>query len=193
MAEHGTPPEESTASLLEHVRAGAPEARDRLVRRYLPSLQRWARGRLPARARDLGDTDDLVQVTLIRALDKVQDFEHRGEGSFLAYLRRTLQNQIRDQLRRAGRRPVSEEVTESMSVMEPSPLEELIGRQTLDAYDAALERLPAAQQEAVMLRVEMGFTYPQIAQATGAPSPNAARMTVARALARLAEAMDARS
>ena len=193
MAEHGTPPEESTASLLERVRAGAPEARDRLVRRYLPSLQRWARGRLPARARDLADTDDLVQVTLIRALDKVQGFEHRGEGSFLAYLRRTLQNQIRDQLRRAGRRPVSEEITESMSVMEPSPLEELIGRQTLEAYDAALERLPAAQQEAVMLRVEMGFTYPEIAQAIGAPSPNAARMTVARALARLAEAMDARS
>ena len=123
----------------------------------------------------------------------MQGFEHRGEGSFLAYLRRTLQNQIRDQLRRAGRRPVSEEVTGSMSVMEPSPLEDLIGRQTLDAYDAALERLPAAQQEAVMLRVEMGFTYPEIARAIGAPSPNAARMTVARALARLAEAMNARS
>ena len=193
MAEHGTPPEESTASLLERVRSGAPEARDRLVRRYLPSLQRWARGRLPSYARDLADTDDLVQVTLIRALDKVRGFEHRGEGSFLAYLRRTLQNQIRDQLRRAGRRPVSEEVTESMSVMQPSPREELIGRQTLENYDVALERLPAAQQEAVMLRVEMGFTYPEIAQAIGAPSPNAARMTVARALVRLAEAMDARS
>ena len=186
-------PDESTASLLERIKAGAPEARDRLVRRYLPPLRRWARGRLPSYARDLADTDDLVQVTLIRALDKVQDFEHRGEGSFLAYLRRTLQNQIRDQLRRAGRRPVSEEVTRSMSVMGPSPLEELIGRQTLEAYDAALERLPAAQQEAVMLRVEMGFTFPEVAQAIGAPSPNAARMTVVRALARLAEAMDARS
>lgn len=193
MPEPGTPPDESTATLLEHVRAGVPDARDRLVRRYLPALQRWARGRLPARARDLGDTDDLVQVTLIRALDKVQGFEHRGQGSFLAYLRRTLQNQIRDQLRRAGRRPVSEEVTESVSVMDPSPLEEAIGRQTLESYDAALERLPDAQQEAVMLRIEMGFTYPEIAQATGAPSANAARMTVARALARLAEAMDARS
>jgi RNA polymerase sigma-70 factor (ECF subfamily) len=44
-----------------------------------------------------------------------------------------------------------------------------------------------------MLRVEMGFTYPEIAQAIGAPSANAARMTVVRALARLAEAMNARS
>ena len=192
MAEHGTPPEETTASLLERVRAGAPDARDRLVQRYLPSLQRWARGRLPAHARDLSDTDDLVQVTLMRALDKVQGFEHRGEGSFLAYLRRTLQNQIRDQLRSAGRRPVSEEVTGHMSAVGPSPLEELIGRQALEAYDAALEQLPAAHQEAVMLRVEMGFTYPDIAEAIGAPSPNAARMTVARALARLAEAMNAR-
>jgi RNA polymerase sigma-70 factor (ECF subfamily) len=193
MADQGSPEDESTATLLERVKSGAPQARDRLVRRYLPALQRWARGRLPSTARDLADTDDLVQVTLIRALDRVQDFEHRGEGSFLAYLRRTLQNQIRDQLRRSGRRPASEDVKESMSVMGPSPLEEAIGYQTLEAYEAALEQLSPAHQEAVMLRVEMGFTYPEIAQAIGAPSANAARMTVVRALARLAEAMNARS
>jgi RNA polymerase sigma factor (sigma-70 family) len=193
MPEQGTPPGESTASLLEQVRSGAPDAKDRLVQRYLPALRRWARGRMPTYARDLADTDDLVQITLMRALDKVQAFEHRGEGSFLAYLRRTLQNQIRDQLRAKGRRPVSEEVTGDMSAVGPSPLEDLIGRQALEAYDAALEQLPAAHQEAVMLRVEMGFTYPDIAEAIGAPSPNAARMTVARALARLAEVMNARS
>jgi len=59
----------------------------------------------------------------------------------------------------------------------------------LENYDRAIDSLPANQQEAIMLRLEMGFTYVEIAQALGAPSANAARMIVARALIRLAETM----
>ena len=186
-------PLESTASLLERVKACDTEARERLVRRYLPALQRWARGRLPAGRRDLADTDDLVQVTLLRALDKVQGFEHRGAGSFMAYLRRTLKNEILDQIRRAARRPRMDEVDERLTEIAPSPLEQAIGRESLEAYEAALEQLPDPHQEAVVLRIEMGWTYPAIAEALGSPTPNAARMTVARALARIAEAMDERA
>jgi DNA-directed RNA polymerase specialized sigma24 family protein len=40
------------------------------------------------------------------------------------------------------------------------------------------------------MRVEMGFTYAEIAEALGGPSANAARMLVTRALVRMAEAMD---
>ena len=42
-----------------------------------------------------------------------------------------------------------------------------------------------------MLRIELGFTYVEIATFLGSPSANAARMVVTRALARLAEVMDA--
>src|SRR6476660_8945498 len=75
---------ESTAELLERIRSGDESARERLVSRYLPILKRLGHGRLPARARDLSDTDDLVQVTLIRALDHIETFEMRREGAFLA-------------------------------------------------------------------------------------------------------------
>src|SRR5262245_61483470 len=95
---------ESTAALLEGARRGDTAARDRLLARMLPSLRQWSHGRLPAGARDLSDTDDLVQVALIRAVDQIGDFESRREGSFLAYLRRSVLNQIKDHVRRVTRR-----------------------------------------------------------------------------------------
>lgn len=181
---------ESTASLLERIRAGDAAARERLVRRYLPALRSWARGRLPLRARDLTDTDDVVQITLMRALDRIGEFEPRREGAFLAYLRSALMNQIRDQVRRVERRPRSEELTDGFRASDPSPLQQAIGAEMLEAYERALASLPERQQEAVVMRVELGFSYPEIAAATGSPTANAARMAVSRALLRLVEVMD---
>ena len=184
---------ESTASLLAKVRTGDEPARERLVERYLRALQRWARGRLPRFARDLTDTDDLVQITFLRALDHVDRFEHRKPGSFLAYLRQILLNEIRSQIRRAAGRPGVEGLPDGQAAPDPSPLEQAIGKEALDTYEAALAELPQEQQEAVILRVELGFTNPEVAQALGSPSANAARMKVARALVRLAEVMNERS
>jgi RNA polymerase sigma factor (sigma-70 family) len=183
---------EDTAALLELIRAGDPAATERLVNRCLPALRRWAHGRLPGRARGMVDTDDLVQVSVLRALDQVGRFEPRREGAFLAYLRRILLNSVRDEIRRARRRPGAEELSEDLVDAAPGVIEEVIGREIVESYEAALAVLSEAQQEAVILRVEFGYSYPEIAEATGSPSANAARMTVARALARLAEAMDGR-
>lgn len=180
---------ESTASLIARIRQGDESASERLMRRYLPALRRWAHGRLPARARHLADTDDIVQITLLRTLNKLKGFEPKREGAFFAYIRRALQNQIRDQLRAAKRRPSRELEVEPIDA-EASPLEVAIGRDRLRAYDEALAKLSPRQQEAVFLRVELGSDYPEIADAIGSPTPNAARMMVARALIRLSEEMD---
>ena len=174
------------------MRDGDAVARNRLIERFLPPLQRWARGRLPARARSLSDTDDIVQVTLLKALDKVQDFEPRHEGAFLAYLRQILLNQVRDLIRAAGRRPPDESLPDAHPDPGASPLEEAIGVEMLEKYEAALARLTPEQQEAVLMRIEFRKSYPEIAEALGSPSANAARMVVWRGLTQLAEVMDAR-
>ena len=115
---------DSTATLLRRFRQGDLAARDAILARYAPALRRWAQGRLPARARGLVDTDDLVQITLLRALGRLKEFEPRREGAFLAYLRSILLNQIREELRRALRRPRQEEIDEeSLRDCGPSPLE----------------------------------------------------------------------
>jgi RNA polymerase sigma-70 factor (ECF subfamily) len=180
---------ESTTKLIVRIRQGDNRARDELMQRYLQTLRRWAHGRLPIRARGLTDTDDLVQSTLIRALNRLGSFEPRQEGAFLAYLRKVLLNQIRDEIRRAGRQPGGDAPSNDLVGREPSPVEEAIGRETLSTYEEALSRLPERDQQAVFLRVELGMEYQAVADALGIASANAARMCVARAIARLAESM----
>ena len=186
-------PLETTFDLLARVRGGDARARERLLARVLPPLRAWAHQRLPRRARDLAETDDLVQVTLVRVLRHLEGFEHRGEGALLAYLRQSLLNAVRDEMRRTVRREPREELREDHRDAGPSPLEQLVGRETIERYESALRRLDAGQREAVILKVEMGYSNAELAEALGRPSADAARVFTARAIAQLAEAMRERS
>src|SRR5215470_19128626 len=176
---------ENTASLLVQVRQGDAAARERLFARYLPVLRRWAHHRLPTSARDLRDTDDLVQDTLLKALGKLDDFEHRGEGAFLAYLRQILLNAVRDSLRRAAVRPRATTIGDELPDPAPSALEQAIGRELVERFERALATLEPEQREAIILRIEFRFSHQQIADALGKASANTARMAVARALVAL--------
>ena len=182
-------PLESTAVLLDRIRAGDDRARDRLIERYLPLLRAWAHGRLPSSARGMADTEDLVQVSLYRALNQLQHFEHRHEGAFFAYLRQSVLNAVRQEIRRAVRRPSVPDAPEESPDGAASVVERAIGREMLECYESALVRLTDEQREAVVLRLEFGLSYPEIADAMGKGSANAARMLVVRALVPLAEAM----
>ncbi len=182
----------STTTLVQRIRGGDTGARDVLIRRYLPALQRWARGRLPRRAGSMADTDDLVQLTLMRALERVDQFEPRETGSFLAYLRKILINKVRDEIRYRDRRPEATTLPAGLPAPEASALETVIARDQLDAYEQALTQLTGEQQEAVILRVECGCSYREVAEAIGSPSDNAARMCVVRALVKISEVMNAR-
>jgi len=182
-------PLDSTAALLDRVRAGDGVARERLFARVLPALHRWAHRRLPAGARDLTDTADVVQVTVSRALARIEHFEHRGEGAFLGYLRAILLNVIRDEHRRAGRRPGVDPLDETLVDPAPSLLDRTVEREALERYERALARLPEDAREAVLMRIEFDYSHAQIAEALGKPSADAARVFVARALAELARTM----
>src|SRR6478672_244926 len=128
---------ESTFSLIERVRAGDEEALERLFARHLKPLQRWATGRLPKWARDLADTDDLVQDTLLRTFKKIESFEPRRVGALQAYLRSAVLNRLRDELRRKGREPESTSLDSIDVEAEDSPLEAAIGREKVEAYEQA--------------------------------------------------------
>ena len=81
---------DSTSELLQRAQSGDNDAIDVLFARHLPSLRRWASGRLPRWSRDLMDTDDLVQETIIRTLKRIDGFESRHEGALQAYLRQAM-------------------------------------------------------------------------------------------------------
>jgi RNA polymerase sigma factor (sigma-70 family) len=180
---------ESTFHLLERARAGDQEALERLFARHLKPLQRWARGRLPKWARDLADTDDLVQDTLAQTFKRIEGFEPRRVGSLQAYLRQAVLNRIRNELRRKGRQPHATDLDGLEVESVESPLEQAIGREAVERYEGALQRLKAEEREAIIARVEMGYSFEELAEALGKPTPDAARKTARRALVRLAEEM----
>jgi RNA polymerase sigma-70 factor (ECF subfamily) len=186
----GDPPSEleSTFDLLERARRGDNVAIEQLFARHLKPLQRWASGRLPRWARDLADTDDLVQDTLLRTFKRMEDFEPRRIGSLQAYLRTAVLNRLRDEIRRKGRQPETTEL-DTVNADGQSPIEETIGRETVEEYEQALAKLKPEEQEAIIGRVEMGYTYEELAHALGKPTPDAARKAAQRALVRLAEEM----
>jgi RNA polymerase sigma-70 factor (ECF subfamily) len=182
-------PAESSTDLLDRARAGDRSALDALMARHLPRLRRWATGRLPRWARDMADTQDLVQDTLLQTFKRIDRFEVRGDGALQAYLRQGVLNRIRDEFRRASRRPANAPLDSHAADPAPSPLEEAIGREAVERYDDALQRLRAEDREAIIARIEMGFTHEELATLLGKPSANAARMALERALVRLAEEM----
>lgn len=185
--------EETTALLLDRARGGDDAARERLAARYLPMLRRWAHGRLPSSTRDLTDTDDLVQVTLFRVLKQIGTFEYGGAGSFLAYLRSTLLNLLRNEIRRVARRGESVGLDENLADDDAtSPLEQAIGRERLERYEAALETLPPRARELVIMRLEFDMTYDDIANEMQS-TPDAVRMAIKRAVESLARALGERA
>lgn len=180
-------PLDTTAELLGRARNGDASAEHLLLTRFLPLLQRWARGRLPGAARDLAETDDLVQVSLLRAVRRLDAFEPRREGAFLSYLRKIVLNAIREECRRSTSRSNMETRFETSVVPDLPPASS--SNAVLESYEAALETLGERQREAVILRLEFDYSYAQIAEAIESPSEDSARMMVKRALLRLASEM----
>lgn len=182
----GAPNPETTIELVRRAASGDDRAIDSLCSRYLAPLKRWAKNRLPARARDLVDTDDIVQETLIKTVRNLDAFEAMRTAGLHAYLRRALDNRIRDEAKRARRAGPAGEMPLDPVDAAPSPLERILGREAMARYEEALERLDPAEKDAVVARIEFGLGYREIAEAVGSPSPNAVRMTISRALARMA-------
>lgn len=176
---------DSTVQLLSRAREGDHVALESLLQRTIPPLRRWARGRLPVAARGMDDTADLVQDSVFAALRHLERFEARDRGALQAYLRQAVMNRIRDLVRKVRRRPIPVELPEQLTDRSESPLEEAIGRDHVEAYERAVRALNPADRAAIVARVELQYSYEELAVALNKPSPAAARMMVTRAMKRL--------
>ena len=178
---------EKTAVLLSRIAKGDARAQSELDRALRPKLQRFAHGKLPPYARGIGSTHDVVSEALAKSFAVIDEFDLRHEGAFLAYARRAVLNGIIDQIRRANARPRGEEMDERIASREPSPIDAAMGHEFMEHYEAALTRLTPEQHQAVVLRLEFGYSFEDVAEAMEAPSADAARMLVNRGIVKLAE------
>ena len=182
---------ETTIELLALARAGDTAATERLLR---GACRRSADG--PAAAFRARRVASWTPTTSCRrppsgCFGTSSRSNPRNEGALQAYLRQTLANRIRDEMRGVARRPAPSPLDEIAPPVDgqASPLEQAIGREALESYEAALKRLRPADREAIVARIELQYSYQQLALALGKPSVEAARMSVARALVRLASEM----
>ena len=172
--------------LLDAARSGDRAACQSLYARCLPTLRRWAHGCLPRERRGINDADDLVQIVLMRALNRLADFETRGANSFLAYLHQIMINEVRNDLRTQRRRGEVIECDDMIATDGDPVVEQMIGDERERAYAGALRKLNPRQQEHIALRIEFGMSFREIASRVGG-SADGARMTVTRSLRAMTE------
>ena len=177
--------DEPTIELVLQARGGDRMALEALLERCLPPLKRWAHGRLPAHARGSLDTGDLVQEAALHVLARLDKFEPRHVGAMQAYLRMSVINRIRDEIRRVGRRPEAVEFTDDTPGDATSPLEAAIRDEAYQRYRSALEQLRTRDREMVVARIEVQWSISEIAHRFGMASVDAARVAVSRSLKRL--------
>ena len=72
----------------------------------------------------------------------------------------------------------------------PSPLEAAIGTDALERYERALTELTNEERQLLHLRIELDYSYEEIAVITERSTRDAARMAVQRSLRRPADVMD---
>lgn len=121
-----------------------------------------------------GDSDtaeELAQETFARAIDGWDRFEGRSEVSTWLYsiLFRIHSRRRRSAARAAERLRKWLEIVKSRPDSVEDPAAKLASRAWRESLWAEVAKLPARQQQVVILRFAEGFSYQQIADACGCP------------------------
>jgi RNA polymerase sigma factor (sigma-70 family) len=152
-------------------------------------LKRWAHCRLPAVARGYFDTNDLVQEAALHLVKRLDVFEPQHVGALQAYLRQSVINRIRDEIRRVTRQPPPVELPDDEPSDRTSPLEAAILAESYERYREALKHLGPRERELIVARVEIQWSLAEIAHRFQIRTVDAARMAVTRAIRRLTLSM----
>jgi RNA polymerase sigma-70 factor, ECF subfamily len=147
-------------ALVEAMLRGDARAEHNLITRLVPHLRAVARAILGTGA----DADDGVQVSLLRVLERASSY--RGDAPIERWARTVA---VRACLRLAEsnrrHRPTNDGDDEIVDELDDAMLVETLPG-PIDAY---LEKLPAAQREALVLRHALGYSVAEVAELIGAP------------------------
>ena len=162
---------------------GDPEARTALVRAHGPLV--WALCRRLA-----ADPDDAYQAIWERVLRALPRFDPGGAASIRSWIAVVARRHLTDRHRR---RAVRGEVVsiEALPPVDPDAEERVSRRQRQARLEAALERLPAAQREVVVLHHIHGVALATLAEEEGV-ALGTIKSRLHRGRARLAQLLEER-
>lgn len=169
---------------------GDPRAIGRLLASIRPMVVRYCRARVGRQERSFASADDVAQEVCLAVLTALPGYRDQGRP-FLAFVYGIAAHKVADAHRVAGRNRV-EPVAEIPDGPETAagPEQWALRRELSDQLNDLLKVLPAKQREIVVLRVVVGLSAEETAEAVGS-TPGAVRVAQHRALARLRKALSA--
>jgi len=184
-----TAPAISDEVLVERLRAGDAAAGEALCKRYAQPLMRYLQ-------RVAGDAmaEELHQQTWLSVLDNLQKFDPTTGaavgGGFKAWLFRIATNKANDHWRSRGRERAAREGLKLVTEHELPPAgHRLEGTEQEQKLRRAIEQLPEAQRQVLMLRYYSNMKFVDIAHMLGCPL-NTALGRVHKAMIKLRQLME---
>jgi RNA polymerase sigma-70 factor, ECF subfamily len=187
---------EPTTALLGRAKAGSGAALDELYRRCAGKLLALIRLRMGPSLRAHLQSQDILQATLLKSYEKRGEFQGSDRDSLMAWLAAIARHEILDQADRQGRqrRDAGRETglgprAEAVPAEVRSALSQAIWSEQASRLEQALESLPEAYREVIVLRKLEERPFAEIGARLGR-SEDACRMLFARAMTALTLAMN---
>jgi RNA polymerase sigma-70 factor, ECF subfamily len=181
---------EISRELLEQAKAGSPEALNHLYERCAGRLLALIRLRLGKDLRSRLESRDILQATLLKSLEHLNDLNGNETRSLMAWLARIAEHEIRDcadfhhrQRRDAARESVLDDDA-PLPALTRSALSRVILNEQAAQLETALESLSETHREVIVLRKFEELSFAEIAIRLG-KSEDACRMLLARAMTAL--------
>ena len=189
--------------MVNKAKAGEDAALNLLLDRYMERVLRIVRMRLGCKLRGKTESMDIVQEVMIRAIKGFKDFEPKDEASFLHWISKLVQNEIRDlaDYHNAGKRDFNQEIKKpknsenDRSVIGNLPAKSMYRPSVQVQFkddvlhlECAMDQLADAQREIIVMRQYEGMAFKDIAGVIDC-SEDAARMQYARAIDKLTDIM----
>ncbi len=178
--------------LVRRARAGDEEAARRLYERHAKPLRRRVVAGLSPRLRQKIAASDILQEAVLEAFRSLPEFPGDAEEDFRRWLRRILENQMKDAVRRfaAQKRDTRREqpFPAPPAATGPTPSRLAMSAEQRAAVWAALDRLRPDYAQVIRMVHENGLPMAEVARVLDR-SAEAARKLYARAIAALAREM----
>ncbi len=180
---------ETTALLLE-AKGGSDEALNRLLERCAGKLLALIRLRMDRGLRTRMDSRDILNASLMKAFQHLDQFEKADGSSLMGWLARIAENELRDQRDYHGRemrdaaQVVALDRLDGLEARVRSQTSRLFLKEELNRLEQALQTLDEQHREVILLRKLEELSFAEIGQRMG-KSADACRMLLSRAMAAL--------
>jgi len=164
--------------------AGSRDALREVLETIRPIVVRYIRARVGAGERSGLSADDVAQEVCLAAIQALPRYEDQGRP-FLAFVYGIAAHKVADAHRAASRNRAdpTDEVPERYS-LDDGPEQMAVQADSAARMNKLLELLPEKQREILRLRIVVGLSAEETAEAVGS-TPGAVRVAQHRALAKL--------